>query len=237
MRDPVVLTATLPRFLLTGDRGTLQLDLDNVEGAAGDYAIDVTSEGPSSVGGDKRRQLTLAAKQRGARDAAGRRHRRPASATSASASPGRTASRSSAATRSTCGRRRRILTRRTVRPIAKGESITLSNDMFADLVPGTGGVSLSVGALDRARRGGAARTRSTAIRSAARSRSTSRALPLLYVNDLAQRGAARARRRRSTSASATRSTGCWRGRAPTARSACGRRAATTSGSTPMSPTS
>ncbi len=37
VRDPVVLTATLPRFLLNGDHGTMNLDLDNVEGAAGDY--------------------------------------------------------------------------------------------------------------------------------------------------------------------------------------------------------
>ena len=43
MRDPVVLTATLPRFLLPGDRSTVHLDLDNVEGAAGDYTIAVTS--------------------------------------------------------------------------------------------------------------------------------------------------------------------------------------------------
>src|SRR5438105_1531264 len=33
VRDPVVLTATLPRFLLTGDRSTMNLDFDNVEGA------------------------------------------------------------------------------------------------------------------------------------------------------------------------------------------------------------
>ena len=39
VRDPVVLTATLPRFLRTGDRGTVQLELDNVEGAAGDYNV------------------------------------------------------------------------------------------------------------------------------------------------------------------------------------------------------
>ncbi|MGG7379885.1 hypothetical protein ACQ7B2_14375, partial [Escherichia coli] len=38
-----------------------------------------------------------------------------------------------------------ILTRRTVRPIAKNESISISSDLFADLVPGTGGVQLSVG--------------------------------------------------------------------------------------------
>ena len=34
IRDPVVLTATLPRFLLSGDRGTMHLDLDNVAGQA-----------------------------------------------------------------------------------------------------------------------------------------------------------------------------------------------------------
>ncbi|HWC94841.1 MAG TPA: alpha-2-macroglobulin, partial [Pseudolabrys sp.] len=34
VRDPVVLTATLPRFLRTGDSGNVQLELDNVEGTA-----------------------------------------------------------------------------------------------------------------------------------------------------------------------------------------------------------
>ncbi len=41
VRDPVVLSATLPRFLRTGDKGAVQLVLDNVEGAAGDYKIAV----------------------------------------------------------------------------------------------------------------------------------------------------------------------------------------------------
>ena len=77
-----------------------------------------------------------------------------------------------------------ILTRRTVRPIARNESISVSSDLFADLVPGTGGVQLSVGpstaldvaallkALDRYPFGCTEQT-------------TSRALPLLYVNELA----------------------------------------------------
>ena len=77
-----------------------------------------------------------------------------------------------------------ILARRTVKPLAKGESLTLSNDLFADLVPGTGSVALSVGV-------------STALDAAAllaaldrypfgcSEQIASRALPLLYVNDLA----------------------------------------------------
>ena len=93
-----------------------------------------------------------------------------------------------------------------------GESLTLSNDLFADLVPGTGSVALSVGP-------------STALDAAALLKAldrypfgcseqiTSRAMPLLYVNELASAGASRARRRRSTSASATPSTACWRGKA------------------------
>ena len=78
-----------------------------------------------------------------------------------------------------------ILARRTVKPIAKGESLTLSSDLFADLVPGTGSVSISVGA-------------STALDAAAllaalerypyrcSEQITSRALPLLYASDLAK---------------------------------------------------
>jgi len=71
-----------------------------------------------------------------------------------------------------------------VRPIARGESITLSSDLFTDLVPGTGSVAVSIGP-------------STALDAAALLKAldrypfgcseqiTSRALPLLYVNELA----------------------------------------------------
>jgi uncharacterized protein YfaS (alpha-2-macroglobulin family) len=77
-----------------------------------------------------------------------------------------------------------VLARRTVKPIAKGESLTLSSDLFADLVPGTGNVSVSVGV-------------STALDAASLLKAldrypygcseqiTSRAMPLLYVNELA----------------------------------------------------
>ena len=77
-----------------------------------------------------------------------------------------------------------MLARRSIRTLAKGESLTLTADMFSDLVPGTGAVSLSVGlstALDAA----------TILQALDRyphgcsEQITSRAMPLLYVNELA----------------------------------------------------
>jgi uncharacterized protein YfaS (alpha-2-macroglobulin family) len=77
-----------------------------------------------------------------------------------------------------------VIARRTVRPLARGERLTLSNDLFADLVPGTGSAALSVGlstALDAA-----------ALLSAldrypfgCSEQIASRAMPLLYVNEIA----------------------------------------------------
>src|SRR5580700_3474729 len=64
VRDPVVLTATLPRFLLNGDQGTMSFDLDNVEGAPGDYTINVKTSGPVKMTGNPATTVKLAAKQR-----------------------------------------------------------------------------------------------------------------------------------------------------------------------------
>ena len=64
VRDPVVLTATLPRFLLNGDHGTMSFDLDNVEGAPGDYTVSVKAAGPVKVSGNPVTTAKLAAKQR-----------------------------------------------------------------------------------------------------------------------------------------------------------------------------
>src|SRR4029077_14274158 len=64
IRDPVVLTTTLPRFLRNGDHGTMSFDIDNVEGAAGDYTINGKSSGPVKVSGKAESTVTLAATQR-----------------------------------------------------------------------------------------------------------------------------------------------------------------------------
>jgi hypothetical protein len=183
VRDPVVLTATLPRFLLTGDRGTVRLDIDNVEGAAGDYTVAVAADGPLAVGSGATQTVKLAAKARSGVSL-------PLSATAAGSGsvtvrvtgPGNfDLSRTYALAVKPATQ---VLTRRTVRTIAKGESITLSSDLIADLVPGTGAVALSIGpstALDVA----------TLLKALDRypygctEQITSRAMPLLYVNELA----------------------------------------------------
>ncbi|MAA98404.1 MAG: alpha-2-macroglobulin [Stappia sp.] len=46
VRDPLVMTATLPRFLAPGDETRLLVEVDNVEGEAGDYRIAADVEGP-----------------------------------------------------------------------------------------------------------------------------------------------------------------------------------------------
>ena len=183
VRDNVVLTATLPRFLRTGDRGAVQLELDNVEGAAGDYMVTVSTDGAVKREGDAPQKLTLAAKQRG-------RLSVPVTAQNSGVGTvtvnivgpnGFSQARGYALDVRPATQ---LLTRRTVRALAAGETLTLSKDLFADFVPGTGRVGLSVGlstSLDVA----------TLLNELDRypfgcsEQITSRAVAMLYVNELA----------------------------------------------------
>jgi uncharacterized protein YfaS (alpha-2-macroglobulin family) len=183
VRDPVVLTATLPRFLLSGDHGTMSFDLDNVEGLPGDYTIDVKTSGPVKVTGNPATTVKLAARQRTsmslALDAGGAGTAQLD--VDISGPDGLTLARHYALDVKAATQ---ILARRSIRTLAKGESLTLTSDIFSDLVQGTGTVSMSVGlstaldaatilkALDRYPHGCSEQT-------------TSRAMPLLYVNELA----------------------------------------------------
>jgi uncharacterized protein YfaS (alpha-2-macroglobulin family) len=183
VRDPVVLTATLPRFLRTGDRGAIQLELDNVEGAAGDYNLAVATDGPARLEGNQPQTLKLAAKQR---------DRLSIPVTASGAGPSTVTVKVSGPDNFALERSypldvrpaTQILTRRTVRTLAKGETLTLSKDLFADFVPGTGRVGLSVAvstSLDAA----------TLLNALDRypfgcsEQIASRAMAMLYVNELA----------------------------------------------------
>jgi uncharacterized protein YfaS (alpha-2-macroglobulin family) len=183
VRDPVVATATLPRFVLVGDQTALQLELDNVEGPAGEYQVEVTADGPVRLGAAPPKTVQLRAKARN-------RLSIPLTAAAAGVADikvhvaGPDSFALDRTWRLTAKPATQVLTRRSVRTVAAGESLTVSGDLFADLVPGTGSVALSVGpsaALDVA----------TLLKALDRypygcsEQITSRAMPLLYVNELA----------------------------------------------------
>jgi uncharacterized protein YfaS (alpha-2-macroglobulin family) len=183
VRDPIVVSGTLPRFLNIGDRSRLRLDLDNVEAAAGEYSVELDVAGPILVEADAlKKSVRLGQGAKG-----------DVVIPIAAAGMGdavlnvrlvgqgvdldqRFTLRIQPGTGS--------LVRRTVRPLEAGASATLTSDLLADLVPGTGAVSVSVSplaaldvpgllqALDRYPYGCTEQT-------------VSRALPLLYANRLA----------------------------------------------------
>jgi uncharacterized protein YfaS (alpha-2-macroglobulin family) len=184
VRDTVVVTATLPRFLLVGDRSSMHLDIDNVEGPAGEYRVLMRSEGNVALGDGMSQTLNLAAKQRVGVNV---------TLTAAAVGIGSLSLQLTGPAGMAPVERSyaiavkpatQVLARRTVKPIAKGESLTLSGDLFADLVPGTGAVALSVGpsiALDAA----ALLKALDRYPFGCSEQIVSRALPLLYVNELA----------------------------------------------------
>jgi uncharacterized protein YfaS (alpha-2-macroglobulin family) len=183
IRDPVVLAGTLPRFLSVGDQSRLFFQIDNVEGPAGEYSVDLDIDGPIVVPADAlRTSLRLETGGRGFVSvpvtAAG-----PGTAQiDVAVSGGGEASSQRFTLRTEPGTS--SLLRRTVRTLAAGESLTVSQDLLADILPGTGTVSVSASplaaldvpglltALDRYPYGCSEQI-------------VSRALPLLYVNRLA----------------------------------------------------
>ncbi len=184
VRDQLVAQATLPRFLALGDQSRFHLQIDNVEGPAGSYLVDLDVRGPVVVAADAtRRSMTLAAGAKGSLTipvtAAGLGR---ASFDVKVTGPNGIGTVQNLAVRVQPSTQ--TIARRIVRPIPGGGSLTVSSDLFADLVPDSGAVSVSVSpvaaldvpailkALDRYPYGCTEQT-------------ISRALPLLVVNRLA----------------------------------------------------
>jgi uncharacterized protein YfaS (alpha-2-macroglobulin family) len=183
VRDPVVATGTLPRFLALGDHSQLHIDLDNVEGEAGDYRLDLDIHGPLTAAADAlSKTIQLKAHQRAALNV-------PLTAVGvgvASIDLDLVGPKLEAKQHFVIGVESGAsdLYRRTIRTLAGGASQTISNDLLADFVPGSGSVSVAVspfGALD-----------APAVLQAldrypygCSEQLVSRAMPLLYYNRLA----------------------------------------------------
>ncbi len=183
IRDPVVAQATLPRFLALGDRSRFHVQVDNIEGPAGDYIMDLDVRGPVSISADAlRRTIKLAAKGRESISipvVAGGIGR--AVIDMRLRGPGLDATQSFAIdVKPGSGE----IHRRIVRNLAPGESLRISSEIMADFLPGVGAVSLAASpwagldapallqSLDRYPYGCTEQT-------------VSRAMPLLYVNKIA----------------------------------------------------
>jgi uncharacterized protein YfaS (alpha-2-macroglobulin family) len=181
-RDPVVVTATLPRVLGHADRATLRLDLVNAEAPAGAYRVTVTPEGPLQL---SQTQATVQLGGNGGRGSLSL----PLSANGLGV--GRLGVNLTGpngldvTSRYSLGVRPSLpdITRRTVMTMEPGQGVTVSSDLLTDLVPGSPRVAISVGpstaidvpglimALDRYPFGCSEQI-------------TSRALPLLYLDVL-----------------------------------------------------
>jgi uncharacterized protein YfaS (alpha-2-macroglobulin family) len=183
VRDSVVVAATLPRFLNVGDRSEMHVEIDNVEGEAGEYKLDLDIHGPLTADADamiktvrldlhqrKSLAMPIAAAGIGVAELDLRltgpktdltQHFRLGVASGAPDSY-----------------------RRTVTPLPGGGSQTISGDLLSDFIPGTGSIAISAspfGALD-----------APALLAALQrypygcsEQTVSVAMPLLYVNRLA----------------------------------------------------
>ena len=184
IRDPVVVTASLPKFLAPNDESSLRLDIAATDAPSGTYTLAVTGNDPVSIGGGESQQieltsgetttvtlpLTAAAPGEGAIDIAlsGADGIAVSQALDLPVRP------------STLP-----ITERQVIALAPGKSLTVDGDLLADSLLQGASVSLNVAradgldipgllmALDRYPYGCAEQT-------------TSRALPLLYFDELAR---------------------------------------------------
>jgi alpha-2-macroglobulin len=184
VRDPVVTTVSLPRFLAPGDTGRVGVTINNLEGATGDYLLTLSASGSAAFSTSVNRTLHLA---QGGTFSEGF----PLSATTpgnASLELELTGPENLKVVRDfTIGVRpaQAYQLRRFVGRLQPGESVTLDDGAASEFLPGTAEALLSVSprpdwdvpgllrALDRYAYGCLEQT-------------TSRALPLLYVEDVAR---------------------------------------------------
>ncbi|WP_395516283.1 alpha-2-macroglobulin family protein [Pseudorhizobium flavum] len=184
IRDPVVVTASLPRFLAPGDEAELRLDFANTDGAPGPYELAIDTNDAISVD-ETRQSLTL--------DADGRTDL-TIPLTGLEPGDGQVTLRLSNAAGLSLEQVLRLpvrpatlpMTERRVIALAPGNSLTVSGDLLADSILPSASVSLNVSrssafdipalmmSLDRYPYGCTEQT-------------TSRALPLLYLSELAVR--------------------------------------------------
>ncbi|MBK1634181.1 alpha-2-macroglobulin family protein [Rhodovulum adriaticum] len=183
VRDPVVVTASLPRFLAPGDSSRLLLEITHAKGPAGRMGLDITSDGVP---------LTVAAIPAGLDIAAGETVRLAVPITAAV--PG-----NHQITVTLTTPAGRVLSRDLTLPVqvndpevmrrsrfdlADGGSFTADQTLFAGFQPGTGRATLAIGPLGLFDAAGLLATLDR-YPYGCTEQVTSRALPLLYLDEVA----------------------------------------------------
>lgn len=180
VRDPVVVTASLPRFLAPGDQSRLLLEFVHASGPAGTMPLTVSTEGvevdpaPAAVelteGGKARLSLPLRA------DDPGSAHLRIALTTP----EGRELTKDLTLT----VRRNDPAVARTSRiDLAPGQTLTFDRDIFADFQPGSGSATVALGPVARLDAPGLLRNLAL-YPYGCTEQLASRLLPLLYFDDM-----------------------------------------------------
>ncbi|MGO9741642.1 MAG: MG2 domain-containing protein [Roseiarcus sp.] len=183
IRDPVVVSATLPRFLAIGDGSALHVDIDNVAGEAGEYELDLDIHGPIAADADALiRKVTLAAHQRLSVDMPMRAVGFGTAALDLTTKGPNFAGDQHFALGVETGTP--SVYKRDVRTLDAGQSLDIADKLIADFIPGTGSIALSAspfGALDAP----ALIAELDRYPYGCSEQTVSRAMPLLYANKLA----------------------------------------------------
>lgn len=183
LRDPVVVTASLPRFLAPGDDSSLLLEITHADGPAGRMALDVSADGltlggevPSAVDLQSGETITLRLPVKAGET--GDHGLRVALTTPDDQQLTKTLALGVRANDPTVAVTRRF-------SLDPGDSFTLEAEIFAGLRAGTGVAILSAGALAKLDAPGLL-TALDAYPYGCTEQLVSRAVPLLYLSDLAQ---------------------------------------------------
>lgn len=183
-RDPVVIAGTLPRFLGSGDQSRLRLDLLNAEATPGDYTLAVTVDGPITADAALLQQTVKIG-------AVGSRTPVNIPITASGIGTARLSALLVGPGDVQIDQDFTLavepanppVTRRMVHTIEPNGGITVSKDLIAEMVPGTGAVSLSVGPLSALDVPGLLRDLDRYPYGCSE-QLVSRAMPLLYLSEL-----------------------------------------------------
>lgn len=182
VRDPVVVTASLPRFMAPGDRGRLLLEIVHATGPTGRMGLDVSAQGvtlgavPSGFDlGEKARAVFAVPVTAGAAGV----HSIDIALTTPDGKVLKKALTLPVQANDPEVARTSRLT------LARGQTLTFDQNAFADLVPGTGKASIAIGPIARMNAPGllAALDR---YPYGCTEQITSKAMPLLYFDEMAR---------------------------------------------------